>query len=307
MRRVNAKDLVYRTDKEKWDAVVNEIEEVHNTGRPILIGTTDVAKSEKLSGMLKRRGIKHELLNAKPENVAREAEIVAQAGRIKSVTISTNMAGRGTDIILGGNPDMLAKLEFKEQGKDPDADKEEFEKVLVIKPDHARAKEQLERCMSILQSRQKQALEARQKDAIAPFEASTRNDGNSPRSKVAARNKFLADDLDISEGEVDALIRIGDRDLSLSEHLSGHGDEDGPELGDLSLVSILYDTRTPAQSAAVLRERVTNRRYTVKPGDRLGRMRIGEIRPKDVTFIIDDFGTERQETLTLRKQEVENQ
>ena len=81
----------------------------------------------------------------------------------------------------------------------------------------------------------------------------------------------------------------------------------GPELGDLSLVSILYDTRTPAQSAAVLRERVTNRRYTVKPGDRLGRMRVGEIRPKDVTFIIDDFGTERQEILTLRKQEVENQ
>ena len=81
----------------------------------------------------------------------------------------------------------------------------------------------------------------------------------------------------------------------------------GPELVDLTLVSILYDTRTPAQSAAVLRERVTNRRYTVKPGDRLGRMRVGEIRPKDVTFIIDDFGTERQETLTLRKQEVENQ
>jgi len=81
----------------------------------------------------------------------------------------------------------------------------------------------------------------------------------------------------------------------------------GPELVDLTLVSILYDTRNPTQSAAVLRERVTNRRYTVKPGDRLGRMRVGEIRPKDVTFIIDDFGTERQEILTLRKQEVENQ
>ena len=74
---------------------------LHKSGRPILIGTTDVAKSEKLSAMLKRIGIKHELLNAKPENVAREAEIVAQAGRMNAVTISTNMAGRGTDIILG--------------------------------------------------------------------------------------------------------------------------------------------------------------------------------------------------------------
>jgi len=119
MKRVNARDLVYRTDGEKWTAVIGEIEEVHKSGRPILIGTTDVAKSEKLAGMLKRRGIKHELLNAKPENVAREAEIVAQAGRIKSVTISTNMAGRGTDIILGGNPETLAWARLK-QVKDDD-------------------------------------------------------------------------------------------------------------------------------------------------------------------------------------------
>jgi preprotein translocase subunit SecA len=119
MRRVNAKDLVYRTDKEKWDAVVNEVEETHKSGRPILIGTTDVAKSEKLSGLLRRRGIKHELLNAKPENVAREAEIVAQAGRISAVTISTNMAGRGTDIILGGNPETLAWARLKQE-KDAD-------------------------------------------------------------------------------------------------------------------------------------------------------------------------------------------
>ena len=114
LKRVNAKDLVYRTDGEKWNAVVGEIEEVHKTKRPILIGTTDVAKSEKLSGMLKRRGIKHELLNAKPENVAREAEIVAQAGRLGGVTISTNMAGRGTDIILGGNPETMAWARLKQ-------------------------------------------------------------------------------------------------------------------------------------------------------------------------------------------------
>ncbi len=119
LRRVNHRDLVYRTEKEKWDAVVGEIEETHRSGRPILIGTKDVDKSEKLSTMLKRRGVKHELLNAKPENVGREAEIVAQAGRISAVTISTNMAGRGTDIILGGNPETLAWARLK-QLKDTD-------------------------------------------------------------------------------------------------------------------------------------------------------------------------------------------
>ncbi len=108
LRRLNLPDLVYKTEKDKWDAVLADITEVHATGRPILIGTTDVAKSEKLSVLLRKKGVKHELLNAKPENVGREAEIVAQAGRLKAVTISTNMAGRGTDIILGGNPETLA-------------------------------------------------------------------------------------------------------------------------------------------------------------------------------------------------------
>ncbi|QVL33365.1 preprotein translocase subunit SecA [Telmatocola sphagniphila] len=115
MKRINYQDVVFRSEKEKWDAIINEIETVHATGRPILIGTTDVAKSEKLSGLLKRKGIKHELLNAKPEYVQREAEIVAQAGRAGAVTISTNMAGRGTDIILGGNPETLAWAQLKDQ------------------------------------------------------------------------------------------------------------------------------------------------------------------------------------------------
>src|SRR4051795_4301346 len=115
MRRVNHPDLVYRTDREKWDAIMKELEEIHASGRPILVGTTDVAKSEKLAGLLKRRGIKFELLNAKPENVAREADIVAQAGRKGAVTIATNMAGRGTDIILGGNPEYLAWATLRHQ------------------------------------------------------------------------------------------------------------------------------------------------------------------------------------------------
>jgi preprotein translocase subunit SecA len=115
MRRVNHSDLVYRTEKEKWTAILEEIVEVNNAGRPILVGTTDVAKSEKLSGMLQRRGIKHELLNAKPEFVAKESEIVAQAGRRGAVTIATNMAGRGTDIILGGNAEYMAWNELRHQ------------------------------------------------------------------------------------------------------------------------------------------------------------------------------------------------
>src|SRR5262249_55163781 len=92
---------------------VDEVEEVIKTGRPVLVGTTDVDKSIKLSEMFKRRGVKHELLNALPEHAAREAEIVAQAGRPGAVTISTNMAGRGTDIILGGNAETMAWAKLK--------------------------------------------------------------------------------------------------------------------------------------------------------------------------------------------------
>ncbi|HKM54388.1 MAG TPA: preprotein translocase subunit SecA, partial [Isosphaeraceae bacterium] len=110
--RINHADVIFRSEKEKWKAVVDEIAEVHDGGRPMLIGTVDVDKSLKLSDMLKRRGIKHELLNALPEHAAREAEIVAQAGRIGGVTIATNMAGRGTDIKLGGNLEMRLKKEL---------------------------------------------------------------------------------------------------------------------------------------------------------------------------------------------------
>ncbi|MDW8265935.1 MAG: preprotein translocase subunit SecA [Gemmataceae bacterium] len=113
--RINYPDVIFRTEKEKWEAVVEEVVEIHKQGRPVLIGTTDVDKSIKLSAMLKRRGIKHELLNALPEHAAREAEIVAQAGRIGAVTIATNMAGRGTDIILGGNPETLAWARLKDK------------------------------------------------------------------------------------------------------------------------------------------------------------------------------------------------
>ena len=113
LARITYPDAVYRTEREKWDAVVEEIKEVHTTGRPVLLGTVSIENSEKLSRKLTQNGVKHKLLNAKPEYAEREAETIAQAGRLSAVTIATNMAGRGTDIILGGNPEYLAWDELK--------------------------------------------------------------------------------------------------------------------------------------------------------------------------------------------------
>ena len=107
-------DQVYKTESAKWKAVALEIVDIHKQGRPVLVGTTSVEKSELLSSLLDQHQIPHNLLNAKPENVERESEIVAQAGRLGAVTIATNMAGRGTDIILGGNSEYMARLKMKE-------------------------------------------------------------------------------------------------------------------------------------------------------------------------------------------------
>lgn len=112
--RHDLSDVVYKTEEAKWKAISVECAEMHELGRPVLVGTTSVEKSELLSRLLYERGIPHNLLNAKPENVERESEIVAQAGRKGAVTIATNMAGRGTDIILGGNADYMARLKVRE-------------------------------------------------------------------------------------------------------------------------------------------------------------------------------------------------
>ena len=107
LRRFEEPDTIYRTEHEKFDAIVDDIIDKQEAGRPVLVGTVSIEKSERLSGMLKRRGVKHVVLNAKYH--AQEAEIVAQAGRKGTVTIATNMAGRGTDILLGGNPEFTAR------------------------------------------------------------------------------------------------------------------------------------------------------------------------------------------------------
>src|ERR1035438_8193848 len=119
MLRIENADMVYRTEEEKFRNAAKEIKELHERGQPVLVGTVSVEKSERLSGILKKMGVRHEVLNAK--NHEREATIVAQAGRKGAVVVSTNMAGRGTDILLGGNPDFLTRERLRKDNKDPDA------------------------------------------------------------------------------------------------------------------------------------------------------------------------------------------
>ncbi len=131
MVRDDRADLIYKSEDAKFNAVVEDIVERHDQGQPVLVGTASVAKSEELSRRLQRRGIPHEVLNAKQH--AREAQIVAQAGRLHAVTVATNMAGRGVDILLGGNPEGLAGHEMLAKGLDPDGDegRPEFERMLA--------------------------------------------------------------------------------------------------------------------------------------------------------------------------------
>jgi len=129
MVRVDHNDQIFKTKEGKWKAVLREIVERHRKGQPILVGTVSVEVSEMISDALKREGIKHTVLNAKPEHAQREGELIAQAGRKGAVMIATNMAGRGVDIKLGGDPEQLAVAELKKQGVTPDS--EDYEERLA--------------------------------------------------------------------------------------------------------------------------------------------------------------------------------
>jgi preprotein translocase subunit SecA len=128
MVREDKSDVIYKSEKAKFNAVIEDIVERHQKGQPVLVGTVSVENSEILSQMLRRRGIPHAVLNAKYH--AKEAEIVAQAGRRGAVTVATNMAGRGTDILLGGNPEFLAKSELRNRGLDPEEQPDEYDAAL---------------------------------------------------------------------------------------------------------------------------------------------------------------------------------
>jgi preprotein translocase subunit SecA len=147
MIRVDRDDVLYKTEEAKFNAIIQRILECHEKGQPVLVGTINIEKSEKLSRMLKKQHIQHEVLNAKFH--AQEAEIIAQAGKFGAVTIATNMAGRGTDIILGGNPELLAKIEMRKRGYEDDmiveaesfADTDNEEILAARKEYHALQKE----------------------------------------------------------------------------------------------------------------------------------------------------------------------
>jgi preprotein translocase subunit SecA len=127
MSRIDQPDLIYKSEEGKFTAVAEDIVAKHKKGQPVLVGTVSVEKSEELSGILKRRGVPHEVLNAKQHE--REAAIIARAGTIGAVTVATNMAGRGTDIMLGGNPEFMADFELQRQGLNPVDTPEEYEKA----------------------------------------------------------------------------------------------------------------------------------------------------------------------------------
>ena len=143
--RINHADVVYKTEREKFNAVVEDIIKRNEKGQPVLVGTVSIEKSEAVSKLLKKRGVRHEVLNAKYHE--REAEIVAQAGRQGAVTIATNMAGRGTDILLGGNPEFLSKEILRKKGLDPATAAEVDQKAALVEarritePEHQRVVE----------------------------------------------------------------------------------------------------------------------------------------------------------------------
>src|SRR5215213_982671 len=205
MIRTDHSDMIYRTLPEKWDAVVEEIKEKHEKGQPVLVGTVSVENSERVAGMLAKMGIKHNVLNAKYHE--REAEIIAQAGRKGAVTIATNMAGRGTDILLGGNPESLAR---------------EYLKRMEINPDEAAPEqfgEQVEKAKLVIAEEHKEVIAAGGLQILATERHESRRIDNQLRGRSGRQGDPGASTLVLSLE--DDLMRIfaGDKVRSMMEWL----------------------------------------------------------------------------------------
>jgi preprotein translocase subunit SecA len=230
MVRDDRNDQVYKTKDGKWNAVVNEIAARHENGQPVLVGTISVEVSELLSERLKQRGIEHAVLNAKPEYAAREAETVAEAGQPGAVTIATNMAGRGVDIKLGGNPEHLARLELAKEGIEPG--------------DEERAEEYERRTAELLPELERRVSEGRERVMAAgglficgtERHESRRIDnqlrGRAGRQGDPGESRFFL-------SAEDDLVRLfaGDRIYRILDKLGGvdeHGNEEPIEAGMLS-------------------------------------------------------------------------
>ena len=230
MVREDRNDQVYKTKDGKWNAVVNEIAARHETGQPVLVGTISVEVSELLSEQLKKRGIEHAVLNAKPEYAAREAETVAEAGQLGAVTIATNMAGRGVDIKLGGNPEHLAGQALAKEGLEPD--------------DEERAEEYKRRMAELLPELERRVTEDRERVMAAgglficgtERHESRRIDnqlrGRAGRQGDPGESRFFL-------SAEDDLVRLfaGDRIYRILDKLGGvdeHGNEEPIEAGMLS-------------------------------------------------------------------------
>ncbi len=224
LQRTEAPDAIYMTEKEKFNAVVEAIKELNEKGSPVLVGSRSIDVSERIGNMLRKRGIKHTVLNAKYH--MREAEIIAQAGRLKAVTISTNMAGRGTDIILGGNPGYLARQEMEREDferelivkaaeKTPPENKEEEEAKKVYQKYYERFKEQTDR-------EQKKVIEKGGLHVIGTERHESRRIDNQLRGRAGRQgdpgfSKFFV-------SLEDELMKLfgGDRIMTIMNKIGGH-------------------------------------------------------------------------------------
>ncbi len=254
MTRIDHPDMVYKTEREKFNAVADDIAECHEKGQPVLVGTVSVEKSERLSKLLKRRNIKHNVLNA--VNHEAEANIIAQAGRFGTVTIATNMAGRGTDILLGGNPEFLARAEIEKTwlNKATPTKSKSYEESLEELRDAynealAKASQEFEPSWKPFEETRNAAL-SRMSETYRPFLRAS-------WQKTRADYQQITTQLDFSNGGLDAglLEKYGQARMSYEQALHEYDNVVGPVLTEDQLEA--YQT-TQSDYASMLEEGVSS-------------------------------------------------